>query len=190
MSREERTWIDEKRIKGNLVLGAFSVGHTQLICSNITGMAEADKFLLISPIIARAIEVFSCVLIPQKLHDFRRLSLLTNSQGRYIKTLILRVSTEEESDQYKVHLVPFFSSQKEACRKNFQSLHSSVLDEENGGLLAWLGAREIIIDSWQMVGDNPFSENLERIANEEWLLQELAGILAKTYHQKRDGDKR
>ena len=95
------------------------------------------------------------------------------TRGSYEKTLVLRASAQETiGKEYKVHLVPFFASHAELCKKRFQSLHAAM-PEQVGGLLGWLGMREDDVDKWE-VDPNPAKPMLDVIANEYLRMADLA----------------
>jgi hypothetical protein len=94
--------------------------------------------------------------------------------------LVLRSSAQEIVDkEYKVHLVPYFESHAELCKKRFQSLHT-VPNDQTGGLLGWLGGREDDVDRWE-VDPNPTKPILDQIANEHLKMTVLAQELRKLW---------
>jgi hypothetical protein len=190
-SRELRTWFstteEEINITLLLVHAPLTFGHSQLTLSfpATSTDKEASRFDRAAQSIAKALRVFEAALEPS-LCEFETLAKLTGTSGRYLKTLILRVSANEGSAEYKVHLVPYFESHDLACKKRFDSVHSAVSDERKGGLLGWLGQRETTVDSWQIDSDNPFHSHLDRIAIDCLGLGRLARKLHEIWGQDDD----
>jgi hypothetical protein len=58
---------------------------------------------------------------------------------------VLRVSANEERNTYKIHLVPYFKSHLDATNKLYKVTHDKE-PKDKGGLLHWLGQREVILD--------------------------------------------
>lgn len=104
---------------------------------------------------------------------------LTLTKDKYLKTLILRVSADEDVDTtYKVHLVPYFGSHESACQKWYTSIHK-VKPDAKGGLIGWLGERETLVDSW--INDNPFGGDLDKVMTVDLKLEKLTDLLCKEW---------
>jgi len=188
-SLEARTWFRLKNLIGIdvrlfLFRVPFTFGHSELVIKfrSRNCHRESDRFHYAACLIERAIVVFNQVLIPSIIKKFKPYAKITFTKGKYIKTLILRVSADEKSNVYKVHLIPYFESHAEACQKRFTSIHS-VSPKEKGGLIGWLGERDNIIDSWQIIDDNPFGCGVDDIVCHHWNLPDLAEILSKEWEK-------
>lgn len=155
----------------------LTFGHSQLVIPspNGTKQDEKDFFRLASRIIERTIIAFKEAFKVQKLHqdeNFSSLAVMTRTNGKYIKTLILRASASEDvCEEYKIHLVPYFKSHEDECGKRYRTLHG-ITSEKKGGLLGWLGERENEVDKLLELG--PLKEKLDKFANEGLKMAELA----------------
>ena len=162
----------------------LTFGHSQLLIP-YDGDSEQDLFRLASEIICKAISALSAMFSgdkpPHQEEIFEPLAKMTLTGGHYVKTLVLRASANESSNEYKVHLVPYFKSHKELCRKRFHSLHAVAPDKE-GGLLGWLGEREDVVDNWE-VDPSPVQSALDHIANEHLKMSELAKRLHVSWRE-------
>jgi len=136
-----------------------------------------------------ALETFKQVFGRRAIHNniqLASLAKLTITDGDYIKTLILRTSANEENNEYKVHLVPYFSSHASSCKNRYTAIHS-VSPGTTGGLLGWLGVRETIADSWLNESDNPFTESLDDVAERVLRLPYLKELLAEALPSQEKG---
>jgi hypothetical protein len=160
----------------------LTFGHSQLLIPS-HGDCEPDLFRLASEIIYNVISTFSTIFgSPKLLHErriFKPLAENTVTGGPYNKTLVLRASAQETNAEYKIHLVPYFESHVELCRKRFHSLHA-VTPERTGGLLGWLGEREDDVDKWE-VDPNLTQPMLDSIANEHLRMADLAQEFRDTW---------
>lgn len=133
---------------------------------------ESDFFEYASIIIKRAIKGFEEAFRKDKLHSeakFCDLAKRTLSYGRYEKTIIMRVSADEDPKEvYKVHLVPYFESNAALCQERYCSVQK-VSPDKRGGLIGWLGDRETEVDRWQTG-----NFELTKIAKDIWKLPDLA----------------
>jgi hypothetical protein len=190
---KERTWFSLAKTKEHpfdiqifLVNAPLTFGHSQLIARFSVDpdghtCDESKRFSLTAPYIDMALRTFQqafCISTIHKKIEFAPLAKLTMTDGDYIKTLILRASASEKKTEYKVHLVPYFTSHDSECKKRFTAVHS-VNPEKTGGLLGWLGVRETIADSWLNDGDNPFKERLDEVVEKVLGLPCLKGLLIK-----------
>lgn len=123
-----------------LVHKPLTFGHSQLVIPNpiapkLKKLSEEELFEEASKHVKKAIETFRKIFKDTSiLKKFRVLAECTNTNGDYIKTLILRASADESYDEkYKVHLAPYFKSHGNDCG--------------TGGLLRWVGERELRVDS-------------------------------------------
>jgi len=169
-----------------LVRAPLTFGHSQLVMefSGDKEPDEAKRFQAAAPIITKALYVFQNVLncnAVRRRPEFAKLAKLTLTppQRCYLKTLILRASADEKANQYKVHLVPYFQSHEFACQKRYTAIHSVDADEK-GGLLGWVGERETEVDRWQ-VNTHPSAFILDKIANDELKMPELARVLCEAW---------
>ena len=160
----------------------LTFGHSQLIIPSPSD-TEQDLFHLASKIIYNVILTFTSAFgntSNKPLHEdnaFEALAESTHTYGSYNKTLVIRASANEKSDprQYKVHLIPYFTSHELLCRKRFQSVHT-VKDDRTGGLIGWLGERETIADKWE-VCPSPIKPLLDVVANNYFGMINLAAKL-------------
>lgn len=168
----------------------LTFGHSQVIMKFLDGtryLKESLRFEHAAEIIKNSISVFEQVLGLEELHlkqdELKRLTEITRTSGKYIKTLILRSSAEEhtceEYTEYKVHLVPYFTSHAEYCKSRYSTLHFQT-NEEKGGLLGWLGERETEVDRWQKQ-PHPWANCLNRIACADWKMSTLARLLCEKW---------
>jgi hypothetical protein len=173
-----------------LVNRPFTFGHSQLVMPIPPRLRSTKKnaeknlkenlyFEFASIIIKRAIKGFEEALYKDKVHtraQFHDLGERTFSYSSYIKTLIMRVSADEDPGKfYKVHLVPYFESNAALCQQRYCSIHK-VSPEKRGGLIGWLGDKETEVEKWQT---NNFE--LAKIARDIWKLPKLAIILRKKW---------
>jgi hypothetical protein len=186
------SWPDAKKDKWEqikrspcifLSRSPLTFGHSQLLIPSL-GDCEQDLFRLAAEIVYNVISTFTTVFGNLKLlHEkeiFKPLAKNTLTRGSYNKTLVLRTSAQESNGkEYKVHLVPYFQSHAELCRKRFHSLHA-VTPEQVGGLLGWLGEREDDVDKWE-VDPNPTKPMLDLIANEHLRMADLAQELREIW---------
>ena len=163
----------------------LTFGHSQLLIPSPCD-SEPDLFRLASKIICKVISIFSTVFGNTRLlHEkdtFKPLAESTHTEGSYKKTLVLRASAQENNEEYKVHLVPYFESHAELCKKRFHTVHT-VAPGRTGGLLGWLGEREDAVDRWE-VDSNPTKPMLDYIANEHLRMVDLAQELRKVWIAK------
>ncbi|MBN1615543.1 MAG: hypothetical protein JW950_13855 [Deltaproteobacteria bacterium] len=170
-----------------LVRAPLTFGHSQLVMDFSDGKEpdEAKRFQAAAPIITKVLYVFQHVLNSdaiRRMPQFAKLAKLTLTPPQrccYLKTLILRASADEKANQYKVHLVPYFQSHEFACQKRYTAIHS-VDPDEKGGLLGWVGERETEVDRWQ-VNTHPSAFILDKIANDELKMPELAKVLCEAW---------
>jgi hypothetical protein len=164
----------------------LTFGHSQVVVPCREG-SEDGLFRVASRIIRCAIQTFSTAFLDQKLHEseqFKTLAEATLTYGSYIKTLVLRASAEEKTKtdytEYKVHLVPYFSSHGALCKNRYLSLHAvEPKDNDTGGLLGWLGKREDEVDRWE--AHKSHREELDPIANGRQRMPEFSQILREIY---------
>lgn len=159
----------------------LTFGHSQLVMpipSNLRDIKEDIIFECASIIIKRAIKTFEEAFGGDKLHsneDFCNLAKRTLSNGRYEKTIIMRVSADEDPREvYKVHLVPYFKSNADLCQERYYLIHK--VPDNRGGLIGWLGDRETEVDCWQITNDK-----LSRIAKDIWKLPDLSTIFRNKF---------
>lgn len=118
-TRPQRTWFskDDGQTKSRIILShaPLTLGHSQLIMkfsSDIKQFTESERFGKAAEIIQKSISVFEQVFGSKEVHmrssEFKKLSEITKTNGKYIKTLVLRTSAEEDHTEYKIHLLPYF----------------------------------------------------------------------------------
>jgi hypothetical protein len=159
-----------------LVDSPLTFAHSQLVIE-FSGSAHPDesgRFRIAAQIVQKAISTFKQLLSPNTIDRFKELAEFTCTKGNYIKTLVLRVSAQEDSGEYKIHLVPYFVSHAAACQKRYTDIHC---DNQPGGLLGWLGDRETKVDRWKREN----AAHLDDIVTNKWRLLELARLLAQTW---------
>lgn len=140
-----------------LVDRPLTFGHSQLVMPippTLSTTEENVSFALASIIIQCAIKGFENAFKEEKkeeLHTQRQfydLAEQTCSYGRYIRTLVMRVSASEtQTEEYKVHLVPYFESNAGQCQQRYCATHN-LPPGNRGGLIGWLGDRETEVDRW------------------------------------------
>jgi hypothetical protein len=167
-----------------LVNRPLTFGHSQLVMripKNLMPTNNENKeslyFECASIMIKRAIKGFVEAFHTNKLHTekiFSDLAKRTHSYDEYEKTIIMRVSADEDPKEvYKVHLVPYFESNAALCQERYYAVHK--VPDKRGGLIGWLGDRETEVDCWRIRNDE-----LSKIAINIWKLPELAINLRKT----------
>ncbi|NOT22702.1 MAG: hypothetical protein HOP22_08245 [Nitrospiraceae bacterium] len=88
-----------------------------------------------------------------------------------MKTLVLKASAKEElGEEYKVHLVPCFSSHIESANNLFRARFGG---NDVGGLLHWIGQREQLVD-YDMVSA---ADDVVKKRVESFSLTSLAALL-------------
>ena len=170
-SQEKLACLVDARIF--LVDAPLTFAHSQLAIrfSESVHTEEASLFQLAGPIVHRALSTLKQLMSANTVDHFKELAEFTSTKENYIKTLVLRSSAQEESGEYKIHLVPYFESHAAACQKRYTDIHG---DDQPGGLLGWLGGRETEVDRWKRN-----NANINDIVTKVWRLPELAEILAK-----------
>jgi len=148
---KNRVWLNRKVKDGNCIIfivdKPLTFGHSQLIYTVPKKMDENALFYDISHLITKALYTMNVVFKNNEIHknnDFFKLAYNTHCFGKYIKTLILKASASEKENEYKIHLVPYFQSNEELCKKNFQQ---NFKIDSIGGLLNFMGNREKYVDS-------------------------------------------
>ena len=149
-TRNERTWYklcdNDSHIRVILVEAPLTFGHSQLIITTRKNIKEDIKFEMASFAIGRCLPIIKkCIPAAVKDDTWKELREYTATKGRYIKTLILRASADENEDQYKVHLAPYFNSNLKSTKILFQE-GRNLENDPKGGLLRWLGEREKYLD--------------------------------------------
>jgi len=157
----------------------LTFGHSQLVVPAFPETDPVDEsklFRLAAPLIENVLKVFEIFFAKGKHHrkaPFQKLAEDTHSYGRYIKTLILRTSADDDpKTKVKFHLVPYFESNQVDCHKRFHSLHRAP-PNKIGGMIGWLGERETKLDNW-LVDGFPGPITLDQIGMDVWKLPELA----------------
>lgn len=141
---EKRAWYEDYDAYAFLVDQPVTFGHSQLVIRIPEAEDEHCSFLRASPHIAKCIERLRTALPKSDAPGWEALADYTQTSGFYVKTLLLRVSANEERSQYKVHLVPYFESHLDATNRLYRATHPYA--KKKGGLLHWLGQREVLLD--------------------------------------------
>jgi len=140
----DRIWYSVNGAFAFLVDTPHTFGHSQLVVS-IRSDKEDKSFSKAADHIVACIRKLRTSLPCPGDHKWRSLAKYTRSSGPYEKTLVLRVSADEEGNMYKIHLVPYFKSHLNATNKLYRVTHDKKRNDK-GGLLHWLGQREVILD--------------------------------------------
>jgi hypothetical protein len=193
----DRVWRKKKNVKNTfsevskfpyifLTNAPLTFGHSQLVVPTLPGTDSVDEsklFRLAAPLIEDVLKVFEIFFVKGKRHTkapFQKLAEDTYSYGKYIKTLILRTSADDDPKiKIKFHLVPYFESNQVDCHKRFHSLHRAPPDKK-GGMIGWLGERETQLDNW-LVDGFPGPITLDQIGRDVWKLPELAKRLERIW---------
>lgn len=141
---DDRIWYRADRAFAFLVDAPHTFGHSQLVLKVSTSDQEERFFSKAAGHVAKCIRRLRTQL-PRRSRTWRQLADYTNTKGTYKKTLILRVSADEGADTYKIHLIPYFASHLKSTRKLYQATHN-LGEKKTGGLLHWLGLREVLLD--------------------------------------------
>ena len=129
-----------------IVEAPITFGHSQLILTTHKNLEEDVKFEMASLAIKRCLPIIKeCIPTAVENDIWKKLKEYTDTKGQYIKTLILKASADENENQYKVHLVPYFNSHFCSTKRLFHQ-DRDVDKKRTGGLLRWLGEREKELD--------------------------------------------
>lgn len=193
----DRVWRKEKNVKNTLsevskfpyvflTNAPLTFGHSQLVVPTCPGTDSGDEsklFRSAAPLIEDVLKVFEIFFGKGKRHaraPFQKLAEDTYSYGKYLKTLILRTSADDDPNtKIKFHLVPYFESNQVDCHKRFHSLHKAPPDKK-GGMIGWLGERETQLDNW-LVDGFPGLITFDQIGRDVWKLPELAKRLERAW---------
>ena len=140
----DRTWYDTDGAFAFLVDAPLTFGHSQLVVK-IQSNKQDESFSAVAHHIAACIKNLRTSLPSPSEDKWRSLAAYTRSFGPYKKILLLRVSADETRNMYKIHLVPYFKSHLDATNKLYRVTHNKGR-KGKGGLLHWLGQREVIVD--------------------------------------------
>jgi len=146
---EDRIWCQTEDAFAFLVDQPHTFGHSQLIMRTPESEDEDCSFLGAVPHIAKCIKRLRTALPSPDAGGWKTLADYTQTWGRYEKTLVLRVSANEARGWYKVHLMPYYRSHLDATIKLYRATHNYKKKEDptrKGGLLHWLGQREVLLD--------------------------------------------
>lgn len=138
---DKRIWYFSNHSFTFLVDAPYTLGHSQLVLKIGKKTKEEDNFAKASIHIANCIKIFSTKLKQcDQSNKWTQLANYTKTEGSYVKTLVLRVSADEEGDTYKVHLVPYFESHSMDTEALYQKTYN--VSKGTGGLVYWLGKNE------------------------------------------------
>jgi len=165
----DRAWYTENSAYAFLVHAPIALGHSQLTVSIAPGIHEEDAFSLAAKHIAICIGRLRSTFKHLDLREWGPLAQYTVTSGHYVKTLLLKASANEDQKEYKVHLVPCFSSHIEAANDLFRARFRKG---EPGGLLHWIGQREHLVDYDTLKLDAVAEERIK-----SFCLTSLAAIL-------------
>jgi hypothetical protein len=150
----DRTWYSKNDVYAFLVDAPITFGHSQLIVRIGESKQEEDVvFRNASLHISNCIRTLRTRLSKINLDKYAALALYTGSTGKYMKTLIFKASASEKKYEYKIHLIPYFSSHLRSTK----SLDYAIQDigkKKPGGLIHWVGERERIVDYDMRYGRN------------------------------------
>jgi hypothetical protein len=174
----ERTWYNENSAYVFLVDKPITFGHSQLIFSIPPGISEEDAFNLAAKHVAMCIGRFRSTFERLDLGEWNSLAQYTITSGRYVKTLVLKASAnEKQKEEYKLHLVPCFSSHIDTANKLFWARFGK--EENGGGLLYWIGQREHLVDFDKSQKD---SKDIVQRRIQSFYLTGLAAVLRCPAH--------
>jgi len=172
----DRIWYSANGVFAFLVCAPHTFGHSQLVVKICSNEEEYKSFSKAAPHIAACIKNLRTSLPRPEDCNWKSLAEYTKSSGPYEKTLVLRVSADEARDTYKIHLIPFFESHLDATNELYQVTHVKG-PEDKGGLLHWLGKREVILDCDMRDGcDNELVKNRINSFHLQQLKSSLCGI--------------
>jgi hypothetical protein len=143
--RRNRTWYCTKDAYAFLVDAPITLGHSQLIVIGKTSNYEEDSFKRASVHIVRCIKRLRSILCTLNLNKWNALARYTGTSGQYKKTLVLKASAKENEHEYKIHLVPYFSSHFDSTNR-LHAATQEINSSDPGGLLHWVGERERLVD--------------------------------------------
>lgn len=178
-----RTWNLARNAYAYLVDAPITLGHSQLVMRCKRSQQEQDRFNTAAEHAAKCIGVLHEMLSKMVFARQTSLARYTGTSGKYVKTLVLKASVKEQMNEYKIHLVPYFSSHLRLTNR----LHAAIQELKppaSGGLLHWLGEREQIVDYDMREGRNHrtvkkrvASFHLQQMASQ---LRSLAGKATKS----------
>lgn len=149
----DRTWYVGVDAYAFLVDAPITLGHSQLKVSVNHSQYEEDVFSSAAGHIAKCIRIIRTTLRSLDVDQWSSLARYTGTSGEFKKTLLLKASANEAEDEYKIHLVPYFSSHLSATNKLYAAIQE-IESNEPGGLLHWVGQRERIVDYDMRSGRN------------------------------------
>lgn len=189
-----------------LTRAPLTFGHSQLVVPDTKD--EAEGFTRGRGEILKVIRTFGRAFGENRSHEkdqYRHLAAYTQTSGDYVKTLILRVSASENpTNQFKVHLAPYFTSHQILCQARFAARQNFLNKKDGkltrGGLIGWLGEREDFVQALEddfLRQENKENETpLAVWADNNFHLKELAeelkvseAISAASVHGLRDAFK-
>ncbi len=169
-----RIWYKANGAFAFLVDAPHTFGHSQLVVA-IRSDKEDKCFSNTARHIAACIAKLRAWLPAPGDRRWKSLAKYTRSSGPYKKTLILRVSADEDEKMYKIHLIPYFKSHLDATNKLYRVTHDKRRNEK-GGLLNWLGQREVMLDYDMRFGrENQFAKTRIDSFHLEQLALKLGG---------------
>lgn len=169
----DRIWYRANGVFAFLVDAPHTFGHSELVLKIRTSGHEERFFAKAAGDAAKCIRLLRTKL-PSRRTEWRQLADYTKTSGPYKKTLVLRVSVDEKANTYKVHLVPYFKSHLGSTGKLYRATHD-IREHQTGGLLHWLGQREVLLD-YDMRHGREDAAVRKRI--ESFRLPQLARVLA------------
>lgn len=141
----DRTWYSAGNAYVFLVDKPITLGHSQLKVRTDKAQQEEDSFDSAARHVAKCIKILRVTLSNLQLDYWNALARYTNTSGEYVKTLILKASAKEAKDEYKIHLVPYFTSHLTATTRLYCAMQE-IESHAPGGLLHWVGQRERLVD--------------------------------------------
>ena len=174
----DRIWYRANGAFAFLVDAPHTFGHSQLVLKVPTSCHEERSFAKAAGHAAKCVGLLRMKL-PTRRTAWRQLTDYTMTSGPYKKTLVLRVSADEEVNTYKVHLVPYFKSHLDTTGKLYRATHH-IRGHKTGGLLHWIGQREVLLDYDMRLGRGNAAV---RARIESFRLPQLARVLASARHR-------
>jgi len=169
-----------------MVRSPLTFGHSQVripIPPNKPNTTEIDYWQWAALMIKKAIKVNIEAFVVKQLHlhnSFSELAKETQTWGDYIKTLVWRGSAEEnQEEEYRVHLIPYFESHEKLCNEYFDQLYLKG-NKKEGGLLGWISEREKVVDKREIENEGGVEDLVEI-----WRLPLLASQF-KTFWNKEE----
>lgn len=177
-----RAWYSPTGAYAFLVDAPITFGHSQLRVSVRPRQHEERAFATAAVHVTKCIAALRVALSSRPFSKWSALANYTGSSGSYIKTLVVKASAKEYKREYKIHLIPYFSSHLRATTR-FHAVMQDRKSTNPGGLLHWIGQRERIVD-YDVRDRDTNKAAARRIAS--FRLSELASELRARVHSQEE----